>query len=187
MHIAIGIYEGKEINDAPKGGIFSPRALTIKEEIFTIIDTRVREATVLDVHDSNGIYGIEALSRGATVCRFVNPDENEAKLVSENLRVIGLDPKGMVVNDACEEFLKSPTVGEYLTEKYDVIFCQPKEPADFKNVKTLLAKQKPSGVTVVIYPHNKAFKFPEDIDGFQVVETREFDDKKVAVLLKINI
>lgn len=187
MHIALGIYEGKEINDAPKGGIFSPRALTIKEEIFTIIDTRVREAVVLDINDPNGAYGIEALSRGATVCRFLNPDKNDAALVEENLRIIGLDPKDLVVNDTCDAFLKNPTVGEFITEKYDVIFCQPKNPGDFKHLKTLLSKQKPSGVTVIIYPHNEKFKFPEDIDGFQVAETREFDDMKVAVLLKVNV
>jgi len=187
LHIAFGIYEGKEINDPLKGGVFSPRALTIKEEIFTIIDTRVREATVLDINDLNGIYGIEALSRGAAVCRFVNPNINEINLINENLRIIGLDPRSLVVNDSYSQFLKSPIVGEYLSEKYDVIFFQPKFPDDFKDIKLLLSKQKPSGVTVITYPHNKKFKLPEDIDGLQVVEAREFDDRKVAVLLKINV
>jgi len=187
MHIGTGIYEGKELKDPVSAGPLSARALTIKEEVFTIIGVRVSEATVLDINDSNGMYGIESMSRGAAVCLFVNPTKGETDLIAENLRIIGVDPEGLTITDEIQRFLDSPTVGRFLTEKYDVIFFDVKEKDDLNALKSILKKQKPSGVTAVIYPNKSEFSFPEDIDGFKVVETREFDDKKVAIILKVNL
>jgi 16S rRNA G966 N2-methylase RsmD len=187
MHIGTGIYEGKEIKDPEFNGSLSARALTIKEEIFAIIGVRVAEATVLDINDISGMYGVEALSRGAAVCLFVSPEKQEADLTAENLRIIGVDPEGLVINDKISGFLKSPTIGQYLTEKYDVIFFEIKEAGELNSIKTVLEKQKPSGVTIIIYPNNSQYVLPKDTDGCEVVETREFDDKKVAILLKVNL
>lgn len=187
MHIGTGIYEGKEIRDPEFAGPLSARALTIKEEVFTIIGVRVAEAAVLDINDKNGMYGVEALSRGAAVCLFVHPGENEAALIAENLRIIGIDPEGLVINDKIEGFLESPTIGQFLTEKYDVIFFEITVKDELLSIKRVLEKQKPSGVTVVIYPNNTEYDFPKNLEGFRVVETREFDDRKVAVILKVNL
>lgn len=187
MHIGTGIYEGKEIKNSIGAGPASARALTIKEEIFTIIGVRASEATVLDINDSNGMYGIEALSRGSAVCLFINPVKAEADLVSENLRIIGVDPAGLVINDKVGGFLKSPTVGEFLTEKYDIIFFEIKEKNELNAIESVLEKQKPSGVTAVIYPNHPQYILPGGFDGCSVVETREFDDKKVAIIMKVSL
>lgn len=187
MHIGTGIYEGKEIKDPPGCGPLSCRALTIKEEVFTIIGTRVNEATVLDLNDSNGMYGIEALSRGASCCRFVNPNEKEVELIKVNVKTIGLDPTDLVLKDGPKEFLENPTIGECAEEKYDVMFFEMKAKDDFGILTNVLEKQKPSGVTVLIYPNSNIFKMPENIKGFQVAETREFDDKKVVIILKTGL
>jgi 16S rRNA G966 N2-methylase RsmD len=188
MHIGTGIYEGKEIKDPIGVGPLSARNLTIKEEVFAILGVRVAEATVLDINDPNGLYGIEALSRGAAVCLFVNPEKSEAKLVSENLKIIGIDPAGLVINDKAESLFMNPTTGQFVKEKYDVIFFEIKAKEEISLVKTILEKQKPSGVTAIIYPNNKDFELTIDnFEGCRVVETREFDDKRVAIVLKINL
>lgn len=187
MHIGIGIYEGKEIKESENVEPLSARSLTIKEEIFTIIGTRVAEATVLDINDESGMYGIEALSRGAAVSLFVNPEKKQANLVAENLRIIGIDPDGLVINDHVEGFIKNPMIGEFVTEKYDVIFFEIREKDELSMIKMVAEKQKHFGVMAVIYPNKSEYVFPIDMDGSEVVETREFDDKKVVIILKVNI
>jgi 16S rRNA G966 N2-methylase RsmD len=187
MHIGTGIYEGKEIKEPFNAEPFLARSLTIKEEIFTIIDTRVAEATVLDINDANGIFGIEALSRGAAVCLFVESDQKQADLVTENLKIIGIDPTDLVICSKVDDFVKNPMIDEFVTEKYDVIFFEIKEKNELSIIKKIADKQKQSGVMVAIYPNNPDYTFPTDLDGCEIVETREFDDKKVAILLKVNL
>lgn len=184
MHIGIGIYEGKEIKDPESWGGVSTRALTIKEEIFTIIGTRISEAAVLDIEDENGIYGIEALSRGAAYCRFINYEKNEAKLVSSNLKVVGLDPRDLVVNQQIKEFLEKPLLNEYAIETYDVIFFAATTPKDFEILPELIKKQKTAGLTILIHPCSEELDKIELSKDIQVAETREFEDKKVKVLIK---
>lgn len=179
MHIGTGIYEGKEIKE-PVGKVLSPQALTIKEEIFTIIGTRILDAEVLDLSDANGMYGIESLTRGAKMVSFFNEDETEAALVSENLRTLGVDPEKMVQQAKPEEALKADS-------KFDIIFFQVQEAAEFKIIPDILEKQKDTGASVIIYPNKNGFELPEHPDHSKVVERREFDDQKVDVLLKVNV
>jgi 16S rRNA G966 N2-methylase RsmD len=185
MHIGTGIYEGKEIKDPVAIGAFSARALTVKEEVFTIIGVRINEATVLDINDANGMYGIEALSRGSAVCLFVNPDEEEGNLIAENLRIIGVDPDGLVIKDTIKEFTESPITGQIISEKYDVLFFSINEMDELRDIRGVLQKQKASGLTVIIYPNHPEYQLPSDLDGCRVVENREFDDKRVAIIMRV--
>lgn len=186
MHIGTGIYEGKEIKDSAESQTFTARGLTIKEEVFTIIGTRVLEATVLDINDSNGMYGIEALSRGATCCRFVNSRKEETELTAENLKIIGVDPADMAINDTPANFIKNPVIGECGHEYYDVIFFEIREKSEMGLIEPVLEKQKGAGVTAIIHPQMADFVFPKDIDGHEIVETRDFDDKRIVLLLKTS-
>lgn len=180
MHIGTGIHEGKQIKEACT---LSSRFLTIKEEIFTIVGTRVVGARVLDINDSNGMYGIEALSRGAKCAKFINPDISEAKLTSDNLASIGLDPAKMVVCDGAKEYLTSDDP-ECAGEEYDVGFFEIEKKEEMELLEHVLVRQSEIGVTVVSYPDSSEFILPDIPEGFKTVETRDCEDKKIAIILK---
>jgi 16S rRNA G966 N2-methylase RsmD len=183
MHIGTGLFEGKVISEPEDCSGRSCRALTIKEEIFTVIGSRVFEAKVLDINDINGMYGIEAMSRGAVIARFVNPEKAETKATEENLKIVGIDPKTLTFRQTIGKFLNSPTVEEVSKEQYDVIFFEVKSKDDFDFVNEVFQKQKNDGVTVIIYANLIGFELPE-IEGGEIVETREFEDRKVAMVIK---
>lgn len=179
MHIGTGIHEGKQIKDSCT---LSSRFLTIKEEIFTIVGTRVIDATVLDINDNNGMYGIEALSRGAKCAKFVNPDKKEANLTCENLDSLGLNSDQMVVCDEAEEYLKNPQ-SDCAGETYDVCFFNVKKKEEFDLVDNILVRQNADGITVVYYPDLDDFDLPQIAKEYKVVETRDCEDKKVAIII----
>lgn len=183
MHIGTGIFEGKEIKDID--GNISTRALTIKEALFSIIGSRVLEGAVLDINDTNGMFGIDALSRGAAYCRFVNNEQKEVDLIRENLTIVGLEPDDHATKSTLSEFLSNPPESVWETEKYDVIFLEEKSEDDIKSLPVLTEKIKSDGVLIVIYPFSGNFEIPE-IKGIKISETREFEDKRVAVILKEN-
>lgn len=181
MHIGTGIFEGKEIRDID--GNISTRALTIKEELFSIIGSRVLEGDVLDINDDNGMYGIDALSRGAVYCHFLNNEQKEVDLIRENLRIVGLEPDDHATKGILSEFLTHPPESVWQTEKYDVIFLEEKSEDDIKSLPKLAEKIKTDGILIVIYPFSHNFEIPE-IKGVRISETREFEDKKAAIILK---
>lgn len=71
MRILAGILKGRPI----KGPIVKrirPTPQIVREAIFDILGQGVVEATVLDLFAGTGALGLEALSRGASYCVFVD-------------------------------------------------------------------------------------------------------------------
>lgn len=56
----------------------------VKESLFNIIREDIPGARVLDLFSGSGALGLEALSRGAQSCVFVEQDRRLADLVNEN-------------------------------------------------------------------------------------------------------
>lgn len=182
MHIGIGEFEGRELVDSPKRPT-TARVLTIKEEIFTIIGSRITEAQVLDFNDDNGMFGIEALSRGAKCCKFINAQKEDLELVKKNLEVIGVADDGLLENEKVMDYLERNEVTACAKEKYDIAFLQIHNKDEIDLVSKLLERQDINGLTVVVYPHMPDFEIP-NVPDFEICETREFEDRRIAVYLK---
>lgn len=72
--------------------LFSPRGMNtrpmpdrIKESLFNILRDRVYNAVVLDLFAGSGSLGLEALSRGAQACYFVEKNAEVAKTLQRNI------------------------------------------------------------------------------------------------------
>jgi len=68
----------------------------VKEALFNIIRDAVPGANVLDLFSGSGALGLEALSRGAVRCTFVESDAQLGRLAMENARRCKL-PDGCVL------------------------------------------------------------------------------------------
>jgi len=69
----------------------------VKEALFNIIRGELEGARVLDLFSGCGALGIEALSRGAAACVFVESDRRLAELIGQNLSACGLEGASRVV------------------------------------------------------------------------------------------
>lgn len=81
---------------APAGEQTRPTADRVKEALFSIIASR-RElvgARVLDICAGTGSLGIEALSRGAASCSFIEQNRPVLEVLQRNLGRAGLASKG---------------------------------------------------------------------------------------------
>ncbi len=67
-----------------------PLADRVKQAMFGALNERLPGARVLDLFAGSGAGGIEALSRGAASCDFVERDAGAARIIEENLRRTGL-------------------------------------------------------------------------------------------------
>jgi 16S rRNA (guanine966-N2)-methyltransferase len=94
MRVVGGIFGGRTLV-APSGDAVRPTSDRVREAIFNIlthgIDGLALEgAKVIDLFAGTGALGIEALSRGATFCLFVEEDAGARGGIRRNVEALGL-------------------------------------------------------------------------------------------------
>jgi 16S rRNA (guanine966-N2)-methyltransferase len=86
MRVVAGRYGGRTLR-APRGTDVRPTADRVREALFSILGP-LEGQSVLDLFAGTGALGIEALSRGASSCVFVDLD---TRPVQANLEALGID------------------------------------------------------------------------------------------------
>ena len=94
MRIVSGEFRGKTLV-APPGQATRPTSDRARQAIFNILEhapwsAGVRGARVIDLFAGSGALGIEALSRGAAFCLFVETDEAARGAIRQNVEAMGL-------------------------------------------------------------------------------------------------
>ena len=115
MRVITGTCRGRRLLE-PAGMEVRPTTDQVKEALFNIIQFDIEGRKVLDLFAGTGQLGIEALSRGAAECVFVDSSRDSVRLVQENLRRCALTAR--VLQCDALGILKSG-------EKFDLIFLDP--------------------------------------------------------------
>jgi len=106
----------------------------VRQAMFSMLAECVGGARVLDLFAGSGAVGLEALSRGAASCVFVERQRQAASVITKNLEKTRL-AGGRVVTAAADAFLRRDA-GEY-----DIILADPpywKHAGDPDEIATLL-------------------------------------------------
>ncbi|MFC3580278.1 16S rRNA (guanine(966)-N(2))-methyltransferase RsmD [Sphingomonas hylomeconis] len=91
MRIISGQWRGRQIV-APKGDATRPTADRTRETLFSMLTSRLgsfEELAVADLFAGSGALGLEALSRGAASCVFVEQDKPALDALRANLAKLG--------------------------------------------------------------------------------------------------
>ena len=115
MRVITGTARGRRLLE-PSGMDIRPTTDQVKEAVFNILQGDIEGRTCLDLFAGTGQLGIEALSRGAAACTFVDESREAVKLVKQNLEKCGLT--GAVVQGDALRFLEG-------RERYGLIFIDP--------------------------------------------------------------
>ncbi len=98
MRVVAGELRGRRI-EAPPGNDTRPTTDKVREAVFNALGSLdlVRDARVADLWAGSGALGIEALSRGAAHCTFVERDRTALRVLKDNLEHLGLGAVTRVV------------------------------------------------------------------------------------------
>src|SRR5580692_9376221 len=88
VRVIAGEHRGRRIA-APKGEKTRPTSDRVRENAFNLIGP-VDDASVLDLFAGSGAMGLEALSRGAAACVFVESDRDACRVINANLEALRL-------------------------------------------------------------------------------------------------
>lgn len=106
MRVITGTARGRKLIELP-GLASRPTTDKVKESIFNIVQFDVEGRRVLDLFAGTGQLGIEALSRGAAQCVFVDAAKEAARTVQENVKRTGFSDRARVVQGDSLSFLTS--------------------------------------------------------------------------------
>ena len=88
MRVIAGEWRGRKIT-APKGDATRPTSDRSRETLFSMLASRLgtfEGLSVADLFAGSGALGLEALSRGAAHCLFVEEDPNAVKAIRANIQ-----------------------------------------------------------------------------------------------------
>jgi 16S rRNA (guanine966-N2)-methyltransferase len=152
----------------------------VRQAVFSILGEKVEGARVLDLFAGSGALGLEALSRGAASCTFVDEHRQATQVIAENLGKARLDG-GHPVKSEVGLFLKRDSAA------YDLIFADPpywKHHGDKDHVTDLLKsgllppRLAPGGWLIAeISSHQKSPEHGE----FNLVVRREYGSSAILI------
>jgi 16S rRNA (guanine966-N2)-methyltransferase len=94
MRVVAGRFRGRALA-APEGASIRPTSDRVRESVFNILahgiaDFSLDGRRVIDLFAGTGALGIEALSRGAAYCLFVEEAPEARALIRQNVEAFGL-------------------------------------------------------------------------------------------------
>lgn len=143
--IVAGNLKGRVLK-TPPGSTTRPTSSKVREAIFSKLSAwgAIEGAAALDLFAGSGALGIEAVSRGAQSCCFVEQSNKALPVLKANVQIIG--NQGQVVRGDAARFV---TTG---TQTYDLVFADP--PYDWSTgnaesmLKELSSRLTPMGLIV---------------------------------------
>ncbi len=104
-----------------RGSSLRPTSNKVKQAIFNVLGSQLSGAKVLDLFAGTGSLGIEALSRGAEFCTFIDNSSQSLNLIQKNLEHLDLFRNARTfLTD-----LHKPFRSLFAEQKFDLIFADP--------------------------------------------------------------
>jgi 16S rRNA (guanine966-N2)-methyltransferase len=98
IRVVSGEFGGRKLV-VPEGLATRPTTDKVRQAVFNSLDSAglIDDANVVDLFAGSGALGIEALSRGAASCVFVERDRAALQALRANLAALGLESRTTVV------------------------------------------------------------------------------------------
>jgi 16S rRNA (guanine966-N2)-methyltransferase len=184
MRITSGRFRGKSLI-APDGLATRPTSDRARQAVFNILEHApwspgLHEARVIDVFAGSGALGLEALSRGAAFCLFVETDAAARGAIRDNVEALGLFGATRIHRRDATDLGVRPGP---LPEAFDLAFLDPPYRMGLGELALdrLLegAWLKPGAICIVERAADEADISPA---GYEVLDARTYGAAKVTFL-----
>lgn len=169
MRIIAGMARGRTF-DAPQGMDTRPTLDRVRENVFNILQMKVRGAAVLDLFSGSGAMAFEALSRGAESAVLVDRDRAAHQVQTRNAEKLRMAERcRILLCDWQDAVRRLQAEGA----RFDAVFLDPPYrmldlTAVFAALRPLLAED-----AVILLEHDSQ-TFPSVADGFIMYDSRKY-------------
>lgn len=159
-----------------------PTTDRIKETLFNVIQNEVPGAAFIDMFSGSGGIGIEALSRGARKCYFLENDKEALACIRDNLKFTKFEDRAVLLSQ--DALLSLNSIFE---KEIDVIFMDPPYRQELeKQALSLLKSMKyVTQDTLIIVEASKETSFAYlDEMGYDLVKEKIYKTNKHLFIRK---
>jgi len=121
VRIIAGAWRGRVLK-APPGATTRPTGDRTREALFSMLTSRLGSfdgLAVVDVFAGSGALGLEAMSRGAASCIFIDQDRDAVKAIRANIEMLGANAEMLPIavsaigpaRKACDLLMFDPPYG----------------------------------------------------------------------------
>lgn len=179
MRIVGGKFKGHSIAP-PHGSATRPTTDRVRESVFNILAHGIDGldldgARVLDLFAGTGAMGLEAISRGARFCQFVEDSAEARGLIRKNADALGVIGQVKIWRrDATDLGPCSPQPG------FDLAFADPPYGKGLgeKALKSLVAGRWLNPAAIVVLEESHKAEIP-DIAGLALIDSRDYGDTTI--------
>jgi len=182
MRIVAGKFKGRNLH-TPSGLNTRPTSQRAREALFNVLQHGIEgfeleDARVLDLFAGSGALGIEAISRGAAYCIFVDEALPARAALRQNIDAFGLGGQTRIFRRDATKLAPAGKVGAF-----DIIFADP--PYDKHMGEAALTSilkggwLKPDGIFVLEERKTAEIDVPE---GVEVLDQRTYGEAQVLIL-----
>ncbi len=167
MRIISGTAKGIRL-DHPTWVGTRPMMDKVKESLFSVVQFILPHASILDLYAGTGALGIEAISRGASQCTFIDKSKRCTQLIKQNTSLARVTKQSSILTMGVEQFVERG-----LIKQYDIIFFMPPY-AMFSEalLEKVGASINPDGVLITEWLKDKVL--PEQLGDLQLFKKKEF-------------
>ncbi len=186
MRVIAGSARGIHLNSL-RGNKTRPIQGRVKESLFNILSDVIPGSRVLDMYAGTGAIGIEALSRGASFCVFVENDTAAIQVIKKNLGVTKLQDKAQVLKYDVFEII--PYLEKNAIE-VDLVLASPPYPLIEKSLyrdkllslfSLLCNKHIIKSEGIIMLQHRKTnLEISRDISDLELFDTRSYGDTQLS-------
>ncbi len=173
MRVITGSARGRRLETLFGEEVTRPTTESVKEALFSMIQFEIEGKKVLDLFAGSGQLGIEALSRGARYCTFLDA----VRVVENNVSHCGFkDNSNIVFADAVSFLMRK--------ENFDIAFVDPPYNLGLvdKCLPLLLKLMSEDGI--VVCETSAGEDLPESIDGWYADRVRRYGKTKLTLYRK---
>ena len=181
MRIVAGRFRGTAI-EAPRGASTRPTSDRLRENVFNVLAHTYPEALdetrVLDLFAGSGALGLEALSRGARTCLFVEEAGAARAAIRTNVEALGLTGATKIFRRDATRLGPAGTIAPF-----DLVFTDP--PYRKGLGEQALAAARDGGWLApgaLVLLEEDARTDVEAIEGLELVDRRKVGDSQVLFL-----
>lgn len=176
MRVITGSARGRKLRTL-EGSDVRPTTDKVKEAIFSIVQFDINGSEILDLFAGSGQLGIEAISRGAKRCTFVDESRDSIKVVTENVKTCGFADLADILNTESIGYLRT------CRKKFDLAFLDPPYNKGILEKALPLLAEKMSVRGIIVCEHETGLVLPESYGVLIKKRTYKYGKIEVTVFI----
>lgn len=176
MRVISGKARGLKLNP-PKNNEIRPTTDRVKESMFNIINEDVYDSIVLDLFAGSGGLGIEALSRNAKECVFVDLKKDSIEVLRSNIKKARVENESKILNCSCFEAIKKLS-----GQKFDIIFMDPPyfENLFVQTLEEISSTNLLSENGMIVVEHDSKEKLDDEINNLEKYKSKKYGNTTLS-------